>query len=122
MNGIARNGDQLITPRILEISRDSILVGDELLVKVFLENKDFKLVKAFIDCDSIAEAAVDTTTYKLSGCSRTLLVQNDTVFIGFRPMNPGLQKISGITVLTRDKERIFRTFRHSFDYTVIARP
>ena len=118
MNGVERNGEEFIAPRILRLSKDSVLVGEELLVKIFLNDKDIAIVDAFVDCKLVANPSVDTTTYSVSGCSRGLIVQGDTIFIGFRPSEPGVKRFSEITILTRDRARIFRTLQYSFDYKV----
>lgn len=121
MNDVERNGEKFIAPRILRLSKDSVLAGDEMLIKIFLERDNLKLVDAFLDCKPITSPTVDTMSYKISGCSKGLIVQNDTIFIGFRPTKSGVQKFSEITILTKDRERIFRTFKYSFEYKVIAR-
>jgi hypothetical protein len=121
INDVKRNGEKLKEPRIISLSKDSILVGEELLVKIFLEEADLKLIDAFLNCKSVENPAVDTMTYKVSGCSRGLIVQNDTIFIGFHPTKSGVQKFSEITILTKDKENIFRTFKYSFEYKVKGR-
>lgn len=102
------------------VSNDSVLVGNELLVKIFLESDELKLVDAFVDCKSVSDPAVDTSTYRVLGCSNRLFVQNDTVFIGFRAGKPGVQRFPDITLLTRDPEKIFRTFKYSFEYKVVG--
>jgi hypothetical protein len=123
MNELEKNGERFIAPRVLRLSKDSVLAGDELLVKIFLEKNDLELVDAFLDCDStVSNPTVDTATYKIRGCSKGLIVQNDTILIGFHPTNPGVQRFSEITILTKDREKVFRTFKYSFEYKVIARP
>jgi hypothetical protein len=122
MNDLQRNGQKFITPRIVRLSDDSVLVGNELLVKIFLDRGELELVDAFIDCSEVTNLAVDTSTYKISGCANGLIVQNDTIFIGFRVSKLGVQKFSEITLLTRDAEKVFRTFKYSFEYIVIAAP
>jgi hypothetical protein len=122
MNDLQRNGQKFIAPRIVMVSDDSVLVGNELLVKIFLDGDELELVNAFIDCRNVANPTVDTSAYKVSGCPKGLVVHNDTVFIGFRAGKPGIQKFSEITLLTKDTENIFRTFKYSFEYTVVVGP
>lgn len=121
MNRMERNGDEFIAPGILRLLKDSVVVGEELLVKIFLNNKDLTLVDAFVDCEVVVNPSVDTTTYNVSGCSRRLIVREDTIFIGFRPSEPCVRKFPDITILTSDREGIFRTLTYSFDYKVVIK-
>jgi len=107
-------------PKIGRISKDSVVVGEEVLVKIFIEEaSDLKIVDAFFDCELVAPALVDTSTYKISGCSKGLIVENDTIVIAFEAMTPGVKEFSEITILTKDIDRVFRTFKYSFGYTVV---
>ncbi|MBT1707806.1 hypothetical protein KK062_06220 [Fulvivirgaceae bacterium PWU5] len=122
MDKLERNGREFIIPKIHRLSKDSVLVGNELLVKIFLGRNDLDLVNAFLDCDStVVNPTVDTTTYRISGCSRGLIVQNDTILIGFHPTKPGVQRFSEITILTKDRKKVFRTLKYSFEYKVVAK-
>ena len=56
MNGVERNGEEFIAPRILRLSKDSVLVGEELLVKIFLNDKDIAIVDALVDCKLVANS------------------------------------------------------------------
>ena len=49
MNELERSGEAFTAPRVLRLSKDSVLAGDELLVKIFLEKNDLELVDAFLD-------------------------------------------------------------------------
>jgi hypothetical protein len=118
VDNLKRNGEKYITPKVTRISRDSVSKGEELLVDIFLEDRDVKLIDAFIACDSSANPMVDTVDYKVSGCSTGLVVKNDTIRIGFRPTELGVQKFPEITILTRDEDKIFRTLKYSFVYKV----
>jgi hypothetical protein len=120
VNDVKRNGDKIKEPRIMKISTDSVFVGEEFLVKIFLEDADLKIVDAFFNCNPVASPTVDTTTYKVSGCSNGLIVKNDTILIGFSPTELGVQKFPEITILTKDKESIFRTLKYSFEYKIVT--
>lgn len=97
-----------------------IKVGQELLAQIFLNQPELDLVKAFIDCDSVAQISVDTTTYDVSACSKQLVVRNDTIRIGLRQMSPGSKSVGGIKILIRDSNRAFRIVNFSFNYSVDA--
>lgn len=120
LNNLTRYGYRIGSPLVRKISQDSILVKEELLVKIFLEKSDLEIVDAFFDCQPVTNPAVDTTTYHVRGCSKRLIVQNDTILIGFRPTELGLYEFPEITILTRDDEKIFRTYNYSFQYKVIG--
>jgi hypothetical protein len=115
-----------MAPKVRATVPDSVEVGNELLVKIFLEDKNFQLVDAYIGCSFVDNPTVDTvvnTLYKrkrLDGCTQGLLVVNDTIKIGFRPTTPGMKSFEEITILTRDLEKVFRTQKFTFDYRVTA--
>lgn len=119
LNNTSLEGERIETPVVGKISPDSISVGQELLVKIFIQEPKLHIADAFVNCQPIENPTVDTTTYKVSGCSTGLVVQNDTIYIGFRPMEIGMKKFPEITVLTRDTSRVFRTFVCSFEYKVV---
>jgi hypothetical protein len=125
LNGLTRNGDKLDKFTVDRILTDSISTGEEFLAKIYLTDKNIKLVAAYFDCQTVDHATVDTVVntlnnYKrLDGCKKGLMVENDTIYIAFKPETPGKKTFEEITILTRDKEKIFRTQKYSFDYTVV---
>jgi hypothetical protein len=119
VNNIKRDGTPLDEPRIERIAPDSLSVGGEFIAKIFLAETDLVIADAFVDCDNVIKASVDTVTYKVSGCKTGLMVKDDTIWIGFKPTNVGLKTFSTITILTKDKERVFRTMEYTFDYNVV---
>ena len=119
VNGVKRDGSEFDEPKIKKDGPDSIKVGDELLVKIFLTNTDLAIVDAFVDCDSVANPSVDTVTYKVSGCKDGLIVKEDTILIGFRPSRTGFYAFLPVMILTKDREGVFRTLRYTFDYKVV---
>ena len=121
VNETQRNGDRLDKPTVKRLSPDSISVGEEFLARIFLDDKDFDLVAAYFDCDTSQLQTVDTTTavpYKIDGCKWRLEVKSDTIFIAFHGGKPGKRTFHEITILTRDREKIYRTQKYTFDYTV----
>ncbi|HEY5750201.1 MAG TPA: hypothetical protein VIU12_29245 [Chryseolinea sp.] len=119
LNNTSLEGNKIGTPVIAKISPDSISIGEELLVKVFIKDAKVNIADAFVNCKLVENPTVDTATYKVSGCSTGLVVQNDTIYIGLRPTEMGLKKFPEITVLTRDTSSVFRTFLYSFEYKVV---
>ena len=124
LNGLTRNGQQLDDPKIEILSADTIGIGEPFLAKIFLADSDYKLIDAYFDCKTVENPTVDTvvnTTNKrkrLDGCTKSLFVDNDTIFISFTPSVPGQKTFEEITLLTRDNERIFGTQKYTFDYYV----
>ncbi|MEI9918970.1 MAG: hypothetical protein WDO14_09235 [Bacteroidota bacterium] len=112
--------DEVDNPLVGIISPKTVSIGEEFLARIFLKRSDLKLIDAFIDCDSVTRPSVDTTNYDVSGCRKGLVVKDDTIRIGFRPTSPGIKKIEGITILTRDSNRVFKIIKYSFTYTTHA--
>lgn len=118
VNEIKRNGDKIEKPKINLVTPDSAQIGKEFLAKLFLSDTDLKIAGAFVDCENVGNASVDTVTYKVSGCKHGLIVMNDTILIAFKPTSPGVKTFSEITILTRDVANVFRTMKYTFDYKV----
>lgn len=126
VNKIDRFGKNIELPEIGVILSDSIIVGKELLAKVYMKDKrDFKMIDAYIDCIEVENPSVDTIpdpinkVKRLSGCRKGLITRNDTIYIGLTPQRTGKMTFGEITILTRDMDKIYRTQKYSFDYNVI---
>lgn len=119
VNDLNKYGEEFVQPKVSKKSLDSVMSGEEFVVRIFLENSNLNLVEAFIDCDSTENPMIDTVTFKVSGCSKKLFVEDDTIYIGLRNSEPGKHSFPMITILTRDEHRIFRTCSYSFKYTVV---
>lgn len=118
LNEIKRNGEEIDKPNINLVTPDSAQIGKEFLVKIFLSDTDLKITNAFVGCENVDNASVDTVTFEVSGCKHGLIVSNDTIFIAFEPTSPGVKTFSDITILTQDTENLFRTMKYKFDYRV----
>lgn len=118
VNGIKRNGEKNEEPRINLVTPDSARIGEEFLAKIFLSGTDLKIADAFVDCENVDNASVDTATYKVSGCKHGLIVKDDTILVAFKPTTSGVKKFSEITILTKGTDKVFRTMRYTFDYKV----
>jgi len=127
LNHQKRNGDSLRLPTVLRVPSDSIPTGGQHLTKLFLDNADFKLIDAYIDCAVVDNPSVDTIPNtenkwkRLSGCKMGLTIKNDTILIYMTPENPGTYKFHDITILTRGKEKIYRTQHYTFNYKIYKR-
>lgn len=125
VNETDRKGNKINLPKVGVDLPEKITVGNELTVKVFLkERKDFSLIDAYYDCATVENASVDTVPNpankmkRLSGCKMGLINQNDTIYITLIPQKMGKATFNEITLLTRDKEKIYRTQKFTFEYTV----
>jgi hypothetical protein len=119
VNDIKNNGEKIKVPRINLLTQDSARIGEEFLAKIFLSGTDLKIADAFVGCENVDNASVDTVTYKVSGCKHGLLVKDDTILVAFKPTTSGTKRFSEITILTRDTEKVLRTMKYSFDYSVV---
>ncbi len=122
LNHQTRNGDSLELPKVVKVSPDSVPVGEQYLTKIFLDNSGFRIVDAYIDCATVDNPSVDTVENtenkrkRLSGCKMGLIVKNDTILIYQIPQKQGTYKFHDITILTRGKDKIYRTQHFTFDY------
>lgn len=119
VNNVNRDGSDFNRPEIRMITPESGKIGEAFLVKIFLADTTMMIADAFVGCDSVEKASVDTLTYKISGCKNGLIVKDDTILIGFTPTTAGLKTFPTITILTKDKEKVFRTMEYTFDYNVL---
>jgi hypothetical protein len=118
VNEIKRNGEKNEVPRIKLVSPDSARIGDEFLAKIFLSGTDLRIANAFVDCENVENASVDTVTFKVSGCKQGLIVKDDTILVAFKPTTSGLKRFSEITILTQGADKVFRIMKYTFDYNV----
>ena len=118
VNDLNKDRSKYHKPEVKKIAPDSISPGHEFVAKIFVTDTALTIANAFVDCKQVAHPSVDTVTYDVTGCSQKLLVGADTVLIAFRPESAGKKTFSGITILTKDKDGIFRTIEYAFDYSV----
>jgi hypothetical protein len=92
-------------------------IGEELTVEIYLDNSDWEIIKAYFDCENNQE--LDVINKSITGCDKELFLENDTIFIGFRPTVTGRKKFSPITVLAENKIRELKILNTSFEYEVM---
>lgn len=125
LNGLTLDGNPIEDLKVERISPDSITVGEPFLAKIFITDKDYRLIDAYVECTTIENPTVDTAANpankrkRLDGCTKGLFVHNDTIFISFTPSLPGQKAFEEITLLTKDSNQVFRTQKYTFDYYVV---
>jgi hypothetical protein len=97
----------------------TVNIGEELTVEIYLDNPDWKINKAYFDCEINQE--LDEINKSITGCDKELFLENDTIFIGFRPTVTGRKKFSPITVLAENKLRELKILNTSFEYEVVEK-
>jgi len=124
LNNKTKNGEKLAQPSVELLAPDTIEVNEKFKAQIYLGDKNYRLIAAYFDCQLVANPTVDTVVYtandykRLDGCKKELFVKNDTIRIEFQPTTSGIKTFSEITILTLDKEQIFRTQNYSFRYYV----
>jgi len=126
LNDRTLTGDSLARPVIGVITADSVLLGGQFSAKIFLKTSDYRLIEAYKDLNITDTTTVDTAIvtsefYKPFSGGIRLLVENDTLGIYFRPGKVGQLTFSNVTLLTIDKDKIFRTIPFSFQYKVYGK-
>lgn len=118
-NNINRYGE-LIEPAYLRTTApDTVEPGQKTYAKVFLSNPHFRIVNAIFDCNVSNTSLVDTTTNRIIGCSKGLMLENDTVRIHFTAgEKPGSKKFEEIVILSKDNENVYRYHSGTFNYFV----
>jgi hypothetical protein len=126
LNALTRSGLVMRIPDVGMQSQDSVAVGEEFVARLFLKDPAFRIMEAYVGCAEVANPTVDTVLNsvrpcnRLDGCTRSLMILSDTIFIAFRPSTPGEKRFHEITLLTIDQEKIFRTQKYSFQYNVFT--
>ena len=101
---------------------DSVIQGEELILKITTSDKDYKIVNAMFDCPINDSSLVDTVTYKVDGCNKELLVKNDTILIAFKPNEVGRHQFSEtIMGISKGKDNLLRYHTGTFNYTVVEK-
>ena len=119
INDKSRSGEKLEPINLKVLRPDSIRLMEQVLFKVFIPNSNYKLVKGFFDCNISENSLIDTITYKVNNCSKEFLIQNDTLFIAFKPQNVGKQKFGHeIIGISKSIDGLFRYHKEVFEYEV----
>lgn len=102
-------------------SPDTIIRDDELLAKIYLNNKNYKLIFAHVSCNITDSSVVDSTLtgeIKIKGCNHNLMLIKDTVKIYFEPNILGKFKFQEITLLATGPDNKYYSQNCTFEYVV----
>jgi len=119
VNNFNRYGETIDPVLMKTISPDTVEIGEQINVKVFLSQPNFKIVDARFDCEISDLSLADTTNNKIIGCSKGLLVDKDTIRIQFIVGGDfGNKEFPEITILSKDDDSIYRYHKGTFNYLV----
>lgn len=77
---------------------DHFMVGKAAIVKIYPENPESSIIKAYFDCKS---KNLDKKNELIIGCDKELYIHKDTIIIQFSPKFPGEQKFHDLRILTK---------------------
>ena len=101
---------------------DSVIQGEELILKITTSDKNYKIVNALFDCPVNDSSLVDTVTYKIKGCEKRLIVEDDTILVAFKPKEIGQHQFSETVIgISIGPDNILRYHTGTFDYTVVEK-
>lgn len=96
---VAENEEEIIGS-IKLIYPKSIQKDKEFIAKMFSIDSERKIVNAVVDCDDFSK--IDSITFKIQGCTKELLIKNDTVYLAFIPTSYGEFLFQNIHVLSME--------------------
>ena len=96
---VAENEEEIIG-LIKLIYPKSIQKDKEFIAKMFSIDSERKIVNAVVDCDDFSK--IDSTTFEIQGCTKELLIRNDTVYLAFIPTSYGEFLFQNIHVLSME--------------------
>jgi len=96
---------------------EPVKIGEEITIEIYFDNSNWKIIKAYFDCEN--DIDINKTNKSITGCEKELFLENDTIFIGFRPTIAGRKKFSLITVLAENELRELKILNTSFEYQVV---
>jgi hypothetical protein len=79
----------------------SIQKGKEFVAKLYSTDPSLEIVNAVVDCDDFSK--IDSISFRIQGCTKELLIKNDTVYFGFTPTVTGKFLIENISLLSNRK-------------------
>ncbi len=65
----------------------SIQKEKEFVAKMYSIDPSLKIVNAVVECEDFSK--IDSISFKIQGCTKELLIKNDTVYLAFTPSVTG---------------------------------
>jgi hypothetical protein len=97
---------------------DTVIKGEELFVTMVIKNKKYKLLNAYFDCFPKDSIEIKHNGESIKGCSKDLVVENDSVKIYFEPQIEGRQKFHTVTLLAQGIDNYYYWQNCTFEYYV----
>ena len=96
---VAENEEEIIGS-IKLIYPKSIQKDKEFIAKMYSIDSERKIVNAVVDCDDFSK--IDSITFKIQGCTKELVIKNDTVYLAFIATSNGEFLFQNIHVLSME--------------------
>jgi hypothetical protein len=79
---------------------NKVYANDESCVNLFFKNDDYKMIAAYIDCNS--DSIKLDSSDRIIGCGQKLYKTEDTIKVCLTPTHTGLYKFHEITMVYKD--------------------
>ncbi len=100
--------------------KDTVKVDEKVLAKVYSNNSDWKIAKAYFDCDqNNGLGKINKIDESIYGCRKELFIRDDTVLIQFTPTKLGYFNFGKITALLKNGQNGFQVLETDFSYLVV---
>lgn len=96
---VAENEEEIIGS-IKLIYPKSIQKDKEFIAKMYSIDSERKIINAVVDCDDFSK--IDSITFKIQGCTKELVIKNDTVYLAFIATSNGEFLFQNIHVLSME--------------------
>jgi hypothetical protein len=119
VNNLTKEGRFLDTIKVLSSASDSLDMGKAYHIKVFLSSPEVKVAYAYWNADINEKSTVDTTSGTVNALKGTVFrIKDDTVQVNFTVggLQPGPEEFKVITVISVDKEKVYRYHNGSIRY------
>lgn len=119
MNELSAYGQKIKPVELIVLKPDSVKIGKQAVFKIVTSDPKYKLVNGIFDCELTERSVIDTSTYKIDSCIKGYIVQDDTLYIAFKPQQVGRKKFEeSIIGISQDSDRVLRYHLGAFDYEV----
>jgi len=117
-----KNIDYVLDKNISEVGfklkSSPSIIGKEICTLLYFEGSNYKIVKAYYDCNNYTPKSVDIENGKINCCHENLYLEGDTVKICLVKLDTGIFKFSKIKLLFTDKQNHYYVADTTFQYFV----